>query len=85
MRGRTTAEEERRQQDHNAQVSSDGDRGECRGEGQGESKDKSEGWSGRSEGDSAEETEEDRMTKGELGGSGDTLTALRWGTQESGA
>ena len=37
------------------------------------------------EGDSVEETEEDGMTAGEPEGSGDRLTALPWGTQESGA
>ena len=80
-RGRTTAEEERRQRDHGTQGSSDGDRGELRGDGQGEIEADSEGWNGGSEGDSAEETEEDGMTKGEPGRSGDTLTASPWGTQ----
>ena len=44
----------------------------------------SKGWSGGSGGYSAKETEEDGMTKGGQGGSGDTLTASPWGTQESG-
>ena len=56
-----------------------------RGDGQGESDNASEGWSGGSEGGSAEETEEDRMTAGEPEGSGDTLMASPWVTQESGA
>ena len=79
-RGRKTAEEEGGRRGHDAQVSSDIDRGERRGDGQGESKAKREGWSGGSEGDSDEETEEDRMAEGDLGGSGDTLTASPWGT-----
>ena len=79
----TAAEEECRQQGHNEQVRSDGDRGEPHGDGQGEREAKSKGWSGGSEGDSAKETEEDGMTEGDQGGSGDKLTASPWGTQES--
>ena len=78
-------EEERGQRVHDEQVSSYRDRGERRGDGQGESEAESEGWSGGSGGDSAEEKEEDRMTDGYPGGGGDTLTALSWGTQETGA
>ena len=78
------AEEECGRQGHNAQVRRDGDRRERCREGQGESEEESEGWIGRSEGDSAEETEEDRMTEREPRGSGDMMTASPWGTQESG-
>ena len=55
-------EKERRRLGHDSQVSSNGDRGERCVDSQGESDDASEGWSGESEGDSAEEAEEDRMT-----------------------
>ena len=51
-RGRTTAEEERGRRGHDEKVRSDGDRGERRGDGQGESAAKSEGWGDGSEGDS---------------------------------
>ena len=70
-----------------SQVSSDGDRGEgCERNGLGERDDASEGWGGGSEGDSKDpETEEDGMTVGEPEGSGETVMALSWGTQESGA
>ena len=74
-RERTTAEMERRQGGQDSQVSSDRDRGEHHGDSQGESDDASEVRSGGSGGDSEEETEEDGMTKGEQGGSGDMLTA----------
>ena len=83
--GRTTVETERRRQGHNSQVSSDGDMGKRHYDSQGESDGTSEGWSGGSAGDSAEETEEEGMTAGEQEGSGDTLMALPWGMQESGA
>ena len=46
---------------------------------------KSEEWSVGSDDKSDEETEEDGMPAGEVGGSEDTLTASPWGTQESGA
>ena len=72
-------------QGHDTQVSNNRDRGDCRKDGQGESKDESEGWSGRSEGGLAKETEEDRMTKVGPGGIGDMLTVSPWVTQESGA
>ena len=87
MRGRTTEETERGRWRHDSKVSSEGDRGERPGYGQGERDDTSEGWSGRSEGGLAEETEETeeyRMTVGVPEGSGDTLMASPWGTQESG-
>ena len=73
--GRKTVEEERGQRGHDAQISSDGDREERRGDGQGESDKASEGWSSRSEGDSEEETEEDGMNEGEPEGSTDMLKA----------
>ena len=85
MWGRMTAEKDIRRKGHDSQVSSDRDRGERRRDGQGESNDASEGWSGGSKGDSVKETEEDRMTARDPEGSGDTLTALPWVTQESGA
>ena len=66
-------------------MSTDGDRGERRRDGQGGSEAESEGWSGGSERESSEETEEDEMTEGEPRRSGETLTALSWVTQESGA
>ena len=83
--GRMTAETERGRWGHKSQVSSDEDRGGRCVDGQGESDDASKGWSGSSKGDSEEETEEDGMTTGDLEEIGDTLTALPWGTQESGA
>ena len=79
------AEEEHRRRGHDEQLKSDGDRGERRGEGQEESNAKKEGWSGGSEGDLAEEMEENGMPKWEEGGSGDTLMVLTSGTQERGA
>ena len=78
-------EMENGQRGHDSQVSSNGDRGERHRYVQGESGDASEGWSGGSEGDLAEETEEDGMTPGEPEGRGYTLTASPWGTQEIGA
>ena len=77
-----TAEEGcgRRGQDN--QVSSNGNRGDRRGARQGEREAEIEGWSDKA---SDEETEEDGMPMGEQEGSKDTLTALPWGRQESGA
>ena len=75
MRGGTTAEKEHGQRGHYEQVISDGHRGESRRDDQGNSKAKRLGWSGRSEGGSAEEMEEDGMTEEDPGGSVDTLTA----------
>ena len=86
-RGRMTEEEDRGRRGQESQVSSDRDRGELRKrDGFGERDDASKGWSGGSEGDLAEsEPEEDRMTAGDPEGSGNMLTTLPWGTQESGA
>ena len=78
-------EEESGRRFHDTRVISDGDRGERRGDGQGESDNASEGWGGGSEGDLAEETEEDGMTMGEPEGSRDMLTASPWGMEEIGA
>ena len=82
---RTTTEMDCRQRGHDSQVISDGDRGERRGDGQEESDNASEGWGGGSEGDLAEETEEDGITMGEPEGSRDMLTASPWGTEKIGA
>ena len=60
--------EERRRRGHDAKVRSDGERGERRRDGRGESEDESKEWSGRSEGDLAEETDEDGMNKEESRG-----------------
>ena len=86
MRGRMMAETDRGRWGQESEVSSNGDRGERRErDGLGESNGVSEGWSGRSKGDSTEtETEEYGMTAGEPEGSRDMLTASPWGTQEIG-
>ena len=49
-RGRTTLEEACGRQGHDEQVSSYGDRGKSRRDGQGENEAESKGWSGKSEG-----------------------------------
>ena len=76
---------ERGQRGRDSQVISDRERGGRRRDVQGESDGASEGWSGGSKGDSAEEMEEDRMTKGKPKEGGDTLMVSPWDTQESGA
>ena len=85
VRALMTAEEWSGRWGHDAQLSSNRDREERRGAGQGDRKAKSEGWRVRSEEASDEETEEDSIPTGEQEGSEDTLTASPWGTQESGA
>ena len=64
-------------------MSSDRDWGERRGrDGLGGSDNASEGWSGVDTEDLAEaDTEEDRITAGDLERIGITLTASPWGTQ----
>ena len=87
-RGRETADTERRGQGQDQdQLSSNGDWGELRKrDGQEESDDASEEWSGRSADDSGgSDTEEDRMTAGGPEERRETLTVSPWGTQESGA
>ena len=86
-RRRTTAVKEHGRQDH-IQGSSNGDRVEQRkrADGQEESNNAREGWSGVSAKDLVgSETEEEAMNEGGTEGGRETLTAMPLGTQDCGA